>query len=139
RSDIVSTSAGDGKVAWYENQGAGIYGTQQIITNVSLPMQVKAGDMDGDTDNDFVISTLGGDIYYVANLGSGSFGPAQTVLNGPFGENGIALVDVDLDTDLDLIVANPNNDQVGWYSNSGTGSFGSFQFLTFILDQMHAL
>ncbi len=30
--DVLSASAGDNKIAWYENDGAGNFGAKQIIT-----------------------------------------------------------------------------------------------------------
>ncbi len=43
----------DSKIAWYENNGAGNFGAQQIITtNTNSVSSVYATDLDNDGDND---------------------------------------------------------------------------------------
>lgn len=52
--DVLSGSAQDAKVAWYENMdGQGSFGTQQIIsTNAQAVFSVQAADLDNDGDMD---------------------------------------------------------------------------------------
>ncbi|MFK7771222.1 MAG: T9SS type A sorting domain-containing protein [Saprospiraceae bacterium] len=70
--DILSSSWGDGKIAWYENlDGQGDFGSQQIIsTDVNIPNFVFATDIDNDSDID-VLSASSGDkkIAWYENLG----------------------------------------------------------------------
>ncbi|MCP4742898.1 MAG: VCBS repeat-containing protein, partial [Actinomycetales bacterium] len=48
-------------VAWYENQGGGVFGAQQVITQGAIePFSVYATDLDGDGDAD-VLSASGFD------------------------------------------------------------------------------
>jgi hypothetical protein len=53
-TDVLSASARDDKIAWYENiDGQGNFGLQQIITtNADFALSVYAVDVDGDGDTD---------------------------------------------------------------------------------------
>merc|ERR1711991_1144953 len=48
--DLASASAGDDKIAWYENiDGAGSFGPQQVVsTSADSAYSVVAADLDGD-------------------------------------------------------------------------------------------
>lgn len=60
--DIVSSAANDDNVVWFENtDGAGTFGTQQLISDDAYGANsVFAGDLDGDGYTD-VVSTSAGD------------------------------------------------------------------------------
>ncbi len=52
-ADVLSASATDDKIAWYENLGGGVFGAQQVITTSANGAQsVYATDLDGDGDAD---------------------------------------------------------------------------------------
>jgi len=34
-ADVLSASFDDAKIAWYENQGGGVFGAQQVITTAA--------------------------------------------------------------------------------------------------------
>ena len=52
-NDVLSASSSDDKIAWYENDGMGNFGAQQIITTaVIYATSVYASDLDGDGDID---------------------------------------------------------------------------------------
>ncbi|MFT5127889.1 MAG: VCBS repeat-containing protein, partial [Rhodothermales bacterium] len=60
-ADVLSASAGDDKIAWYENLGDGSFGPQQVITAAADgAVTVYATDLDGDGDAD-VLSASNGD------------------------------------------------------------------------------
>ena len=49
----------DDKIAWYENQGGGVFGAQQIITTqADGAKSVYAADLDGDGDQDVLSASL---------------------------------------------------------------------------------
>jgi hypothetical protein len=58
-ADVLSASAGDNKIAWYPNDGAGNFGVQQIIsTNTIGAYSVYATDLDGDGDTDVLSASV---------------------------------------------------------------------------------
>jgi hypothetical protein len=59
--DVVSASSNDHKIAWYENDGLGNFGPQQVITTNAIGARnVYTADLDGDGDLD-IISASGSD------------------------------------------------------------------------------
>ena len=81
--DVLSASFrfGDSKIAWYENNGSGAFGPQQIITTAANGANyVYAADLDSDGDMD-VLSASGNDdkiAWYENTDGSGGFGSTGT-------------------------------------------------------------
>ena len=41
-ADVLSASAGDDKIAWYENLGSGSFGPQQVITTAKIGLDQYA-------------------------------------------------------------------------------------------------
>ncbi|NHN24971.1 T9SS type A sorting domain-containing protein [Flavobacterium jejuense] len=94
--DVLSASSNDDKVAWYENDGNGNFGTQQIITtSADAVRNIYVADLDGDGDMD-VLSASGYD-NKIAWYKNGS-----TTLN---------LNDNELNNELS-IYPNPTNNQI---------------------------
>ena len=128
--DIDVLSAGD-DIAWYENDGNGIFGSQQIISTSGK--SVYAEDLDGDGDMD-VLSTYasqgGGFVKWYENDGAGNFGPQQ-ILNYDAASS-VYAADLDGDGDMDVLSAYPgdnfNPSHFLWYENDGEGNFGPQQF-----------
>lgn len=92
-------------------------------SEAKYPMQVMAGDVDGDGDLDPVTYNSGtGSIYtytmrWFENLGGGAFGPMRIMFTGylAYAEDAM-LRDIDADGFADLVVQNT------WYRNDGTGA-----------------
>ena len=60
--DVLSASGQDDKVAWYENNGSGGFGSQIVISNTTgFAYSVYAADLDGDGDLDVPIAAYQGD------------------------------------------------------------------------------
>ena len=58
--DVLSASSDDDKIAWYENDGTGQFGPQQVITTqADGANSVYAGDFDGDGDLDVLSASSG--------------------------------------------------------------------------------
>ena len=58
--DVLSASGVDDKIAWYANDGTGVFGDQQVITtSADDARSVYAADMDGDGDLDVLSGSAG--------------------------------------------------------------------------------
>lgn len=127
-NDVISS--GDFKIAWYENtDGNGNFGPQQIITtDIDGAVKVFAADLDGDTDLD-VLSASQYDhkvAWYENTDGNGNFGN-QILINVPpnaEGAKSVYAIDIDGDSDLDVLSGSDQDDKVAWYENDGNGNFG---------------
>jgi len=105
------------------------FGPQRIVsTTEGLGLDIIAGDLDGDGDQDLVVSggtNTGSGVYWYRNLdGAGTYSSAQAIGAGQL-ENrvSIELVDMDRDGDLDLLSGWA---YLGaWYPNDGQGNFGA--------------
>jgi hypothetical protein len=100
-------------------------GTLQAGVNVNLganPGTIIAtdlGDLDGDGDLDWVLSSFGGSRWYVLlNNGQGAFSLLRTIDAPSAGSCG-SLYDFDNDGDLDMALADEIDDVVLLYRNSG--------------------
>ncbi|MCP4262232.1 MAG: choice-of-anchor D domain-containing protein, partial [Planctomycetes bacterium] len=126
-NDILSASASDDKIAWYENQGGGTFSNQQIISTLGNGAHsVFACDLDGDGDNDVLSASYGDDkIAWYENLGSGVFGTQQVISIQAYGAALVYACDLDGDGDNDVLSASVSGDKIAWYENLGGGTFSS--------------
>jgi len=127
--DVLSASSGDGKIAWYANDGTGQFGSQQVIaTSTGGATYVHAADLDGDGDLDVLsLFDWDGKIVWYENDGTGQFGLPQVIIDGMAYCASIA--DLDNDGDLDVLSAS-YRDRIDWCANEGTGRFGPPQVIT---------
>jgi len=133
--DVLSASAGDNKIAWYENtDGAGSFGSQQVIsTAAESSHSVFGADVDGDGDLDVLsASALDDKIAWYENTdGAGSFGSQQLISTAAGDAHSVFAADVDGDGDLDVLSASFGDNKIAWYENTdGVGSFGSQQIIS---------
>jgi hypothetical protein len=124
--DVISSSADDAKVAWYENtDGKGMFGPQQVIDTIhGSALSVYAGDYDGDGDIDVLSKYKPEQIVWYKNTdGSGSFSEPQIVTTTAQGPTILRSYDLDNDGDLDILT-NSRFNKVVWYQNvDGMGNF----------------
>jgi hypothetical protein len=138
--DVLSASNNDHKVAWYENtDGAGTFGSQQIISTVAAgaPRSVAAADLDGDGDLDVLSALSNNDeiAWYENTDGAATFGSQQVISTLTDGAQSVAAADIDGDGDLDVLSASLNDDEIAWYENTdGAGTFGSQQVISTLAD-----
>ena len=134
--DVLATSGGDKRLYWYENlNGLGNFGPGQIIVetpNFGGFVYIFAIDIDGDDDMDVLSAEFGGNrlAWYENTDGLGSFGPQQVIDAAADGANMIFAMDLDGDTDMDVLSALAVEDEIVWYENlDGLGGFGSKQII----------
>lgn len=85
------------------------------------------GDIDGDGDQDLIVSTTFGPTWLMENAGNGRFLPHRH-LPGPASNDKSLLLDLDEDGDLDHVYYSLNG-QVRIQENPGNGSFGTATML----------
>ena len=118
--DVLSSSRGDSKIAWYENtDGAGAFGSQQIISSLfSNAEEAIVADIDGDGDLDAVAATFHNGLNWFDNTdGLGGFSSEQSIAT-QLQITGTFAADLDGDGDLDVLSASWSDDRVAWYENT---------------------
>ena len=137
--DVLSTSVGDEKVAWYENtDGLGNFGPQNIISqSLNDPVDVCTADLDGDNDLDILVASKGNSqyeskvVWYENTDGLGNFSDYIVISEFVQGAIAVFAADLDGDTDLDVLSASFTDNKVAWYENiDGQGNFGVQQIIT---------
>ena len=134
--DLVIGSSTENMVSWFENtDGQGSFGPKRLVSTniVSSPHLAKAADLDGDGDNDLVVASDENDIlvWYENINGEGEFGIQQVIeLNIDLVRNTF-LVDVDGDTDIDILSCSAIDGEIYLHKNlDGLGSFGTMEVVT---------
>jgi len=131
--DVISSSTGDHKIAWYENyDGNGNFGDQIIIT-VDLPgvISIFSADLDNDGDNDILgTSSENGKVVWYENInGLGEFSNEIIIASTESSVGSVTAVDLDRDGDMDVLSF--YGSYVAWYENvDGVGSFDEPRFIT---------
>ena len=99
----------DGETRWIENLGNWTF-ESHILQYLSGPVNVEITDIDFDNDLDIIslVSQEWEEIYCFINEGEGQFQPRLLFgsSNQDFGSSGIALSDLDLDGDEDILYTN---------------------------------
>ena len=131
--DVLSGSARDGELAWYENtDGDGAFGLQRIVDPLAIGNEsVRAADIDGDGDLDVLSGARHGIAWYENTDGQGAFGDRRMVTTRTNWTESVAAADLDGDGDVDALSASKYDDKVAWYENTdGQGRFGDQRVLT---------
>ncbi|TDY12475.1 T9SS type A sorting domain-containing protein [Meridianimaribacter flavus] len=106
--DIVAGSLDGNKIVWFQNDGFGNFGTEQLIANASSPVSMVFADIDNNGTRDLVVLLYyAGQTVWYSNLGGGSFSTAQTLISVANSYPGhIDIIDFDNDLDLDIVITN---------------------------------
>ncbi|CAF0957422.1 unnamed protein product [Adineta steineri] len=128
RMDMVVVNSGsDSLVTFFSNEDETFGSMKSYSTGIgSQPRFVALGDFNNDTYLDIVsANALASGISIFLNDGNGSFNDKGTYSTGansrPYS---VAIGDLNNDSYLDLVVANPDLDPVGVFLGYGNGSFG---------------
>jgi hypothetical protein len=131
--DVLSASALDNKIGWYE----GMVGWNPISTAADYPTSVFAADVDGDGDLNALSASANDDeiAWYENTDGAGGFGSQQVISTAADYAQSVSAADVDGDGDVDVVSASANDDKIAWYENTdGAGGFGSQQVISTAAD-----
>ena len=121
--DILSASAADNKIAWYENDGSENFTAHTITTSANNATSVTTVDMDGDGDMDVLSSSYTDNkIAWYENDGNENF-TARTISTAALGARSVTTADVDGDGDMDVLSASAVDDKIAWYENDGNENF----------------
>ncbi len=125
--DILLTSATNERrghyVRLYRNQGGRRFVPESDITMSESPQRLTLADMDGDGDNDLLVTAYVSDrVDLCLNDGQGHFGPAQWL---PTSRQAFALAVADMNGDgaPDILTTGTLNHSVALLCNQGQGRF----------------
>ena len=114
--DVVCGAPGSGRIDWFPNDGGGQF-PQRITLEQGLSqlVEVRVADMDGDGLPD-VVRSGGAALAWSKALGGGLFQPSETI-GQLFDAQNMDIRDIDLDGDLDVVVADNGADRIVLYKN----------------------
>jgi len=119
--DIIAGYGQTDKIVCFINNGDGTFQPESTVTNqADLITNIITADLNGDGNTD-IISTSKNDnkVAWYKNIdGNGNFSDqiiiSQTITNA----FGLASADFDLDGDMDIVTASPNDDRIYLFKNS---------------------
>jgi len=129
--DVLSASARDDKIAWYENRDSdGVSRIQNVITtNADRAYSVYAADVDNDGDKDILSASVFDDkIAWYENKDLGGVSTTQNVIttNASVAFS-VYAADVDNDGDKDILSASSRDNKIAWYENLDDGGVSTTQ------------
>lgn len=142
--DVVIYSASLRDLGWLENLGNGDFGQLQVIDANVRVTNLNMADMDNDGYPD-VITSIYGNLFFNStpdkvgwyrNAGNGTFEPIQELTDSIDYPVGIIAVDVDSDSDPDILVAGLDDDRIYWFENLGSGNFAPQQVFADSMDNV---
>jgi hypothetical protein len=122
---LFPNNAKIGAIIIFENDGAQHFTEHVVAEQVARVADVRAGDLDGDGDLDLSAAHFGyddGETAWMENLGNWKF--ARHVLQSLSGPINAEIVDVDGDSDLDIVsLVSQEWEEVYAFVNDGKGHF----------------
>ncbi len=133
--DLIVSSEGDDRIIWYENlDGAGSYGSENVITTLADgPRTIHLADLDGDDDLDLLsASSNDNKVAWYENLdGLGTFGEQTVISTIGSGVLFVYTGDLDNDGDQDILSASHSDNTLRWHENlDGLGNFGPINVIS---------
>jgi hypothetical protein len=128
RSDLIAANYNDNTVTVLTNNGSGVYGFNATYNVGVGPINVAAGDLNGDGKLDLICANQGGNfdgntLTVLTNNGGAAFTEAAvlTVGTAPY----VATADVNGDGKVDVVTANYSEDSLTVLTNNGSGILSS--------------
>ena len=122
--------AGYNKIAWYANEGGGVFSAGRVIATDDDGEDIHAADLDGDGDTDVVSIARPGDTVVWYENSDGAFSPQRVIAREADDEvKAVHAADVDGDGDTDVIWATYAG-KVAWRENGGGGVFSVEHVIT---------
>jgi len=114
-----------GSIVILENDGKMNFSKHLIVENIARVSDVRAGDLDGDGDMDLAATQFGyddGETRWLRNLGNWQF--ESTILQTLSGGINCELIDIDKDSDLDIItLISQEWEEIYLFLNDGEANF----------------
>ncbi|MEM1318719.1 MAG: T9SS type A sorting domain-containing protein [Bacteroidota bacterium] len=127
--DLDAVTVGYRSMRWYPNNGDGTFGTGVTVSSLAfLPIGGYVGDVDGDTDMDFLtVSREDSTLVWFENLGNNMdfSDPHPIALSYPVDVGVIRGEDIDLDGDLDIWLGKNDDSALELYLNDGSANFNA--------------
>ncbi|MCI0676982.1 MAG: FG-GAP-like repeat-containing protein [Phycisphaerales bacterium] len=117
-NDVTTANSSNNNGARLLGNGAGGLGPPLMIAADPFPLGSDLGDLDGDGDLDWALSSFSGDWRFYTNNGSGTFAFNQEI-NAPSAASCVLMFDADNDGDLDAGLIDELADLVIVTRNSG--------------------
>jgi len=117
------TGAGNGEVAWFENDGSEQFTEHTISANWARPNNVYASDIDLDGDVDVLATVCIVDqLVWFENDGEENF-TRLTIAENFQRPRCVRTADLDDDGDIDILGAAINSNEIAWWENDGQQNF----------------
>ena len=112
--DVLSASANDNKIAWYENDGRKILPSTLSPPSAAEAFSVYAVDVDGDTDIDVLSASYLDDeiAWYENTAGDGSSWITHIITNSADGAHCVFAIDLDGVNGMDVLSASRTDDTI---------------------------
>ena len=119
--DIVSSSANDNTIAWYENDGNAnpTWAAADIATSANSARSVFVADMDGDGDMDIVSASSNDNTiaWYENNGDANPTWTAADISTSANAPHSVFVADIDGDGDMDIVSADSGDNTIAWYES----------------------
>lgn len=117
---------------WLENLHNGLFSTHLLHTGLDYETAgiVAINDYDSDGLPDVVLTIANGGVAYLKNLGSGQFGPFETLAPEFLEIKSVQTADLDNDGNKDLLITSYVDKKLAWYPNLGAGQWGAQRIIS---------
>lgn len=137
---VVISSLSPNVVTWFSNDGSGSFTRESDILDIpGSPFALDVADVSGDGDEDILVAyPFSDEFYFIENTrdatGTESYASAVRTAANDMDPEQLQFADLDLDGNLDIIVAEHGNNEMVWYPGNGDGTFGSRTQINGVID-----